>query len=62
MRRQSDALHPGMPYAQESNDMKLWTSPSLSLASRARYAIDSFNCLLEDAAAVPPPANSSAIN
>ncbi len=43
-----------MPYALDSNDMKLWTSPSLSPADWARYAIDSFDWLLEEAAAQGP--------
>ena len=43
-----------MPYALDSNDMKLWTSPSLSPADWARYAIDSFDWLLEEASAAGP--------
>ena len=43
-----------MPYALDSNDMKLWTSPSLSPADWARYAIDSFDWLLEEATAAGP--------
>lgn len=38
-----------MPYALDSNDMKMWTAPSLTPADWARYAIDSFDWLLDEA-------------
>ena len=39
-----------LPYALDSNDMKMWTAPSLAPADWARYAIDTFDWLLEEAA------------
>ena len=39
-----------MPYALDSNDMKMWTAPSLTPADWARYAIDTFDWLLEESA------------
>ena len=38
-----------MPYALDSNDMKMWTAPALNPADWARYAIDTFDWLLEEA-------------
>ena len=38
-----------MPYALDSNDMKMWTAPSLTPADWARYAMDTFDWLLEEA-------------
>lgn len=38
-----------LPYALDSNDMKMWTAPSLTPANWARYAIDTFDWLLEEA-------------
>ena len=38
-----------LPYALDSNDMKMWTAPSLTPADWARYAIDTFDWLLEEA-------------
>lgn len=37
-----------VPYALDSNDMKLWTSPALTPADWLRYAIDSFDWLYEE--------------
>ena len=39
-----------MPYALDSNDMKMWTAPSLTPTDWARYAIDTFDWLLEESA------------
>ena len=38
-----------LPYALDSNDMKMWQAPSLTPADWARYAIDTFDWLLEEA-------------
>ena len=40
-----------LPYALDSNDMKMWTAPSLTPRDWARYAMDTFDWLLEEAAA-----------
>ena len=40
-----------LPYAIDSNDMKMWTAPSLTPANWASYAIDTFDWLLEEAEA-----------
>ena len=34
-----------MPYALDSNDMKMWTAPSLTPDQWLKYAIDTFECL-----------------
>ena len=39
-----------MPYALDSNDMKFWTSPSLTPQAWTRYACDTFDCLYEEGA------------
>jgi len=40
-----------LPYAMDSNDMKMWIAPSLQPRDWARYAIDSFDWLRREAAA-----------
>ncbi len=37
-----------LPYALDSNDMKMWIAPSITPAGWARYAIDTFNWLLTE--------------
>jgi len=37
-----------MPYALDSNDMKFWTSPSLTPADWCDYACRTFDCLYEE--------------
>ena len=43
-----------MPYAIDTNDMKFWTSPSLSPNAWADYVIDSIDWLAEEAARFGP--------
>ena len=43
-----------LPYALDSNDMKLWNAPSLTPRDWAQYAIDSFDWLLDEAQALGP--------
>lgn len=43
-----------LPYALDSNDMKMWTAPSLTPRQWAEYAIDSFNWLAKEAGALGP--------
>ena len=38
-----------VPYALDSNDMKFWTSPSLTPADWLGYALDTFECLYDEA-------------
>ena len=38
-----------LPYAIDSNDMKMWISPSLQPSDWANYAKDTFNWLVEEA-------------
>lgn len=38
-----------LPYALDTNDMKLWTAPALSPRQWAEYAIDSFDWLMREA-------------
>jgi len=40
-----------MPYALDSNDMKMWVAPSLSPRDWAQYAIDTFDWLVAEAQA-----------
>jgi peptidoglycan/xylan/chitin deacetylase (PgdA/CDA1 family) len=42
-----------VPYALDTNDMKLWTSPSLTPADWLAYAIETFDVLHEESAASP---------
>ncbi len=42
-----------LPYALDSNDMKLWTAPSYTPADWLQYATDSFDCLLREGARAP---------
>ena len=42
-----------VPYAFDSNDMKFWTSPSLSPQLWSQYAIDTFDWLYEEAQTTP---------
>ena len=42
-----------MPYALDSNDMKMWTAPALSPADWLQYAIDSFDWLYREGADQP---------
>lgn len=43
-----------LPYALDSNDMKLWSAPSLTPGDWAQYAIDSFDWLLDEAQTLGP--------
>lgn len=38
-----------IPYAVDSNDIKMWTAPSLTPSDWAQYAIDTFDWLAEEA-------------
>ena len=38
-----------LPYAVDSNDIKMWTAPSLTPRDWARYAMDTFDWLAEEA-------------
>jgi peptidoglycan/xylan/chitin deacetylase (PgdA/CDA1 family) len=42
-----------VPYALDSNDMKMWTTPALTPADWLRYAVDSFDWLYAEAAHAP---------
>ena len=42
-----------VPYALDSNDMKMWTTPALTPADWLRYAVDSFDWLYAEAANEP---------
>ena len=42
-----------LPYALDSNDMKMWTAPSLTPRQWAEYAIDGFDWLVKEAALGP---------
>ena len=42
-----------LPYALDSNDMKLWTAPGFTPAQWLDYAIDTFEVLLAEGAAAP---------
>jgi allantoinase len=42
-----------MPYALDSNDMKMWTAPSLSPRQWLEYAIDTFDWLYAEGASQP---------
>ena len=42
-----------VPYALDSNDMKMWTTPALTPADWLRYAVDSFDWLYAEAAHEP---------
>jgi allantoinase len=42
-----------VPYALDSNDMKMWTTPALTPADWLRYAVDSFDWLYAEAADEP---------
>lgn len=42
-----------LPYAIDSNDMKLWTAPALTPAQWLEYAIDSFEVLYREGASAP---------
>ena len=37
-----------LPYALDSNDMKLWTDPAVSPDAWGKYARDTFDCLYEE--------------
>jgi allantoinase len=39
-----------LPYAIDTNDMKMWLAPALTPAQWASYAIESFDCLRREAA------------
>lgn len=43
-----------VPYALDTNDMKLWSAPALTPADWASYAIDSFEWLVREDAETPP--------
>lgn len=42
-----------LPYTLDSNDMKMWTAPSLAPADWLQYAIDSFEWLYREGADAP---------
>lgn len=42
-----------LPYALDSNDMKMWTAPALTPADWLQYAIDTFDWLLGESAEAP---------
>ena len=42
-----------VPYALDSNDMKMWTTPALTPADWLRYAVDSFDWLYAEAVRAP---------
>jgi len=42
-----------LPYALDSNDMKMWTAPGFTPADWLRYAVDTFDCLYAEGAAAP---------
>jgi allantoinase len=42
-----------LPYALDSNDMKMWTAPALTPAQWAEYAIDTFDVLYREGADLP---------
>ena len=42
-----------LPYAVDSNDMKMWTAPSLTPADWLQYAVDSFDWLYREGADDP---------
>jgi peptidoglycan/xylan/chitin deacetylase (PgdA/CDA1 family) len=42
-----------LPYALDTNDMKLWTAPGLTPAQWLEYAIDTFEVLYAEGAAAP---------
>jgi allantoinase len=42
-----------LPYALDSNDMKMWTAPALTPADWLQYAIDTFECLYEEGTEQP---------
>jgi hypothetical protein len=42
-----------LPYAIDSNDMKMWTAPAFTPADWLRYAIDTFDCLYAEGAREP---------
>ena len=42
-----------LPYALDSNDMKLWNAPSLTPRAWCEYAIDTFDWLLKESEARP---------
>ena len=42
-----------LPYALDSNDMKMWTAPSLTPADWLQYAIDTFDWLYREGAEDP---------
>jgi peptidoglycan/xylan/chitin deacetylase (PgdA/CDA1 family) len=42
-----------LPYALDSNDMKMWTDPALTPTDWLRYAVDTFDCLYAEGAQEP---------
>lgn len=42
-----------LPYALDSNDMKMWTEPALTPRDWADYAIDTFDCLYAEGVHAP---------
>ena len=42
-----------MPYALDTNDMKMWTDPAFMPRDWLEYAIDSFDCLYREGADAP---------
>lgn len=43
-----------MPYAMDTNDMKMWNAPALTARDWGDYAIDTFDWLLDEAIDVAP--------
>lgn len=43
-----------MPYALDSNDMKMWTDPAYTPENWLRYAVDTFDCLYAEGQAGAP--------
>ncbi|MDP6709276.1 MAG: polysaccharide deacetylase family protein [Alphaproteobacteria bacterium] len=42
-----------LPYALDSNDMKMWTAPAYTPAQWLDYAVDTFDCLLAEGRTAP---------
>ena len=51
--RQGDRSILVLPYAVDTNDMKLWTTPAYSPSDWLQYAVDTFDCLYEEGRTQP---------
>ena len=51
--RQGDTSILVLPYAVDTNDMKLWTTPAYSPSDWLQYAVDTFDCLYEEGRTQP---------